>query len=611
MRQLGIPLGDIHDFSTQEVQQLLHNKFVVIMGDSNSRSIYKDLIYFLQTDEKLTLSQLKGKGEESFANDCRVEFRGLKNGPSYREARQYRTSHHLVRFYFITRVYSAYVESILSDFKKGLESGLAPDVIVMSSCLWDLNVYQDKYPKEPPIPKALREYRENLEKLFARLDELLPSSCLIIWATAMPIRETTSGSCFRSQYKSTSQDVIEANFYSATLACCFGFDVLDLHYCLRLLEELHARDGVHWNYWAHRCISKLLLTHVAGAWGVELPKRTPQAGIDWSGSAESHDFCSESALPQVPLGQLHCSGPLPAQPGNGYFGDPLDDSKACWETPADFPHNASYRSSPMDRSSYEWCPLPLAGLLLPSNSAAFSDNAHLVRQPEGCWGPPAYPGQPASFHFDADLGAGPVDGGDGESLTLPRPAHVQPGYASYFPDDRNFANEPTGGSENHHRPLLYAGLPNPGPGLYLPFDAAAATATRPEGGGGHGQRPWPSPGWLPPLGAPHSHTHADGSRGPWSSFGEEQGPLPPGAESFRNGLPGPGPRAGGAPWPAPQRPRRSHGKGRAGRRNRFLVRCQPPHSLDHRAHPYARPQEGPRAPRRRGSARPSRRPQRP
>uniref|UniRef100_A0A8D2LYW5 Uncharacterized protein n=1 Tax=Varanus komodoensis TaxID=61221 RepID=A0A8D2LYW5_VARKO len=201
-------------------------------------------------------------GEESFANDCRVEFRGLKNGPSYREARQYRTSHHLVRFYFITRVYSAYVESILSDFKKGLESGLAPDVIVMSSCLWDLN--------------ALREYRENLEKLFARLDELLPSSCLIIWATAMPIRETTSGSCFR--YKSTSQDVIEANFYSATLACCFGFDVLDLHYCLRLLEELHARDGVHWNYWAHRCISKLLLTHVAGAWGVELPKRTPQAG---------------------------------------------------------------------------------------------------------------------------------------------------------------------------------------------------------------------------------------------------------------------------------------------------------------------------------------------
>uniref|UniRef100_A0A8I3XAA8 PC-esterase domain containing 1A n=1 Tax=Callithrix jacchus TaxID=9483 RepID=A0A8I3XAA8_CALJA len=33
------------------------------------------------------------------------------------------------------------------------------------------------------------------------------------------------------------------------------------------------RDGVHWDQHAHRHLSHLLLTHVADAWGVELPKR--------------------------------------------------------------------------------------------------------------------------------------------------------------------------------------------------------------------------------------------------------------------------------------------------------------------------------------------------
>ncbi|KAM4714657.1 LOW QUALITY PROTEIN: PC-esterase domain-containing protein 1A-like [Anableps anableps] len=41
--------------------QLLHNKFLVILGGSVQRSMYKDLVVLLQRDQHLTLSQLKSK----------------------------------------------------------------------------------------------------------------------------------------------------------------------------------------------------------------------------------------------------------------------------------------------------------------------------------------------------------------------------------------------------------------------------------------------------------------------------------------------------------------------------------------------------------------------
>lgn len=67
-------------------------------------------------------------------------------------------------------------------------------------------------------------------------------------------------------------DVIEANYFGATLANEFGFNVLDLHYQFRFSLQHRTRDGVHWNAVAHRKLSSLLLQHVAEAWGVELPK---------------------------------------------------------------------------------------------------------------------------------------------------------------------------------------------------------------------------------------------------------------------------------------------------------------------------------------------------
>ena len=89
-----------------EVQQLLHNKFVVVLGDSIQRAVYKDLVLLLQKDCLLSSSQLKSKGELSFERDVLLEggrWGRMHNGAHYREVRQFCSGRHLIRFYFLTR----------------------------------------------------------------------------------------------------------------------------------------------------------------------------------------------------------------------------------------------------------------------------------------------------------------------------------------------------------------------------------------------------------------------------------------------------------------------------------------------------------------------------
>ena len=78
------------------------------------------------------------QGELSFLGDELIEGgrKGkMHNGVAYKEVRQYCVGKHLVRFYFVTRCYSDYVESIMTDLKTGPK----PDVIIMNSCLWDIS----------------------------------------------------------------------------------------------------------------------------------------------------------------------------------------------------------------------------------------------------------------------------------------------------------------------------------------------------------------------------------------------------------------------------------------------------------------------------------------
>ncbi|XP_006888291.1 PREDICTED: PC-esterase domain-containing protein 1B-like [Elephantulus edwardii] len=215
----------VHLFAS-EVRQLLHNKFVVVLGDSIQRTVYKDLVLLLQKDSLLTYHQLKEK----------------------------------------------YMEDILEELRT---DSYTPDVLIMNSCLWDLS----RYGKNP-----WKSYRQNLESLFQRLDETLPESCLRVWNTAMPLGQHITGSFLpRDQPLCTAslhKDVVEANFYSFTAAHRHRFDVLDLHFHFRHSQQFRQIDGVHWNEFAHRHLSQLLLAHVADAWEVELPNRRP--GYQWN-----------------------------------------------------------------------------------------------------------------------------------------------------------------------------------------------------------------------------------------------------------------------------------------------------------------------------------------
>ncbi|XP_041080517.1 PC-esterase domain-containing protein 1A [Polyodon spathula] len=281
------------DICREHARLLLHNKFVVILGDSIQRSVYKDLVLLLQKDSLLTVSQLRAKGELNFEQDFLVEggkIGGLTNGTEYKEVRQFHSAHHLVRFYFLTRVYSNYVESILADFQAGPQ----PDVLIVNSCVWDVSRYG---------ASSMEEYRVNLGKFFTRLGEVLLPECLVMWNMAMPLGKKIYGGFLIPELQHLDQslrsDIIEANFYSATLADSHKFDVLDLHYHFRLELQNRTKDGVHWNQLAHRKITFLLLAHIAEAWNVAVPdskrpKLLRNENIEYSPAARQH--CSREAL---------------------------------------------------------------------------------------------------------------------------------------------------------------------------------------------------------------------------------------------------------------------------------------------------------------------------
>ncbi|XP_072315519.1 PC-esterase domain-containing protein 1A-like [Eucyclogobius newberryi] len=258
------PNEALKSVSHQQVLTLLHNKFVVVLGDSIQRSVYKDLVQLLQKDKYLSESQLRRKGERSFEQDCLVEggcLSSLHNGTGYREVRQYQTDHHLVRFYFVTRVYSPYMKSILNDFRRGPK----PDVVIVNSCVWDISRYHSEWTED---------YKKNLHQFFDELKGVLPVETLVLWNVTMPLAERIRGGFLAEMEHKMSHlrlDVIEANFLNGTLADGYGLDVLDLHFQFRFSLQHRAKDGVHWNAVAHRRISWLLLRRMAQAWGITLP----------------------------------------------------------------------------------------------------------------------------------------------------------------------------------------------------------------------------------------------------------------------------------------------------------------------------------------------------
>jgi len=80
------------------------------------------------------------QGELSFMSDELIEGgqKGeMTNGKNYSEVRQCHDPFHMLRFYFVTRVYSPYMETVIAD----LVTGLKPNIVIINSCLWDITRY--------------------------------------------------------------------------------------------------------------------------------------------------------------------------------------------------------------------------------------------------------------------------------------------------------------------------------------------------------------------------------------------------------------------------------------------------------------------------------------
>ncbi|ESO89822.1 hypothetical protein LOTGIDRAFT_124460, partial [Lottia gigantea] len=249
-----------HVFMQDDADTLLHNKFVVIIGDSVQRGVYKDLVMLLNRNKYLTYKNLKSKGEVTFEGDELIEggvLGKMVNGINYREVRQYNSEDHLIRFYFVTRCYNQYVESILLDLMKEPK----PDVVMMNSCLWDITRYGRN---------AINEYKDNLQKCIKRFKETLPPHCLFVWNCTLPISRNARGGFLIPEVEfrngTLRLDIIEANYYAREIVAYHKFDVLDLHFHLRTQLNRRATDGIHWDNTAHRRITNLILTHIAKSW---------------------------------------------------------------------------------------------------------------------------------------------------------------------------------------------------------------------------------------------------------------------------------------------------------------------------------------------------------
>lgn len=160
-------------------------------------------------------------------------------------------------------------------------------------------------------PDGVKEYKENLVRFFTELSQSVPSKTLVMWVMAAPLAQDVRGGFLIPQLEflkySLRFHVLEANYYCREVADRFGFDVVDLHYHLRLLLEHRAEDGIHWLPLAVRLCTNVLLTHVAISWGTPLPKRgyftekekqifQEEAGAT-DPSKEGDDTANESLLP--------------------------------------------------------------------------------------------------------------------------------------------------------------------------------------------------------------------------------------------------------------------------------------------------------------------------
>lgn len=257
-----LPMSDI--FLKKDALNLLEKKHIVFFGDSNVRSLYKDLIWLMNRNSLIEKDVLKRKLERSFLEDTLVKCSELHKGRDFEEVRRYEKGNVHVEYFFITRCCNSSIESMMSAIKQ--KEKPAPDVIVMNSCLWDITRWG---------PNGVTAYKDNMVKLMKLFKSSLPPETHVIWTTAPPVSTSCSGALLVKQVEFLQHtlrfEVMEANMFARQIVVSHGFDVLDIHHHLRMQIHRRASDGIHWLPMPVRHMTNLLLTHIALSWNFPLP----------------------------------------------------------------------------------------------------------------------------------------------------------------------------------------------------------------------------------------------------------------------------------------------------------------------------------------------------
>ncbi|XP_068083388.1 uncharacterized protein [Anabrus simplex] len=196
-------------------------------------------------------------------------------------------------FHFITRCYSKDIEEMVHEWKK--KPLTAPDVIVINSCLWDISRWG---------PNGVPEYKDNLVKLMKLFKSCLPERTLVVWVTVPPLSNKIRGGLLIHQVEFMQHtlrfEVMEANTFARQVVVPHGFDILDIHYYLRMQILGRAPDGIHWLPIPMRHITNLLLTHICLSWNYPLPGNFSGPSLERFKKLATEEKKPEVVLPPLP-----------------------------------------------------------------------------------------------------------------------------------------------------------------------------------------------------------------------------------------------------------------------------------------------------------------------
>ncbi|XP_046385586.1 PC-esterase domain-containing protein 1B-like isoform X1 [Ischnura elegans] len=251
-------------FTNVDIKMLFRGKFILILGSSNFRAVYRDIIWLLNFNKIIPEGHLRRKLDFSYLGDRLIKQGELNRGRDYVEMREYKKDGFHIKYNFITKCLTKEVEEMMHDIHEG--NCKPPDIVIVNSCLWDITRWG---------PNGVTLYKDNMRKLFSIMKSSLPSTTLVIFSTTPPVSQSCSAAFLVRQVEfmrhSLRFEVMEANLFARQLVPTYGYNILDLHYHLRMQIHRRIRDGVHWVPTAVRHMTNLFLTHISLSWGVPLP----------------------------------------------------------------------------------------------------------------------------------------------------------------------------------------------------------------------------------------------------------------------------------------------------------------------------------------------------